>query len=299
MEGRHGEWGSSMQRRTRLGIAAVGIAFVLLAAACANNNTTTGGTQPKTLLNQIWANKVLRISTDPAYPPQSSYDEATNTWKGFDIDVGTEIAKRLGVSVQWVTPSWDVITGGHWNGRWDLSVGSMTITAERAKVLDFSTPYYYTPAGLAVQKGSSISSFDQLAGKTIGSCGSCTYESYLERNLHIPGYKFDYLVPGNVTVKTYDTDSTAIQDLVLGRLDAVMSAVPTLQDAIKKGKPIQLLGNPVFFEPLAAAADKSAPLPPDSFITKVTDIIIAMHADGTLSRLSMKWYGEDLTTTAG
>jgi polar amino acid transport system substrate-binding protein len=290
---------SSMHRRTRLGIAALGLAFVLLAAACANNNTGTGGTQPKTLLNQILANKVLRISTDPAYPPQSSYDEKTGKWKGFDIDVGTEIAKRLGVTVQWATPSWDVITGGHWNGRWDLSVGSMTITAERATVLDFSTPYYYTPAGLAVQKGSSISSFDQLAGKTIGACTACTYESYLERKLHIPGYKFQYLVPANITFKGYDTDSTAIQDLVLGRLDAVMSAVPTLQGAIDKGKPIQLLGNPVFFEPLAAAADKSAPLPPDSFITKVTDIIIAMHADGTLSRLSMKWYGEDLTTTAG
>ncbi len=240
------------------------------------------------------------MSTDPAYPPQSSYDEATGTWEGFDIDVAEEIAKRLGVTVEWKTPSWDLITAGGWNDRWDLSVGSMTITAERATVLDFSTPYYYTPAGLAVQAGSDIASFDQLSGKTIGVCGACTYEFYLERNLNIPGYSVEYLVPEDVTLKTYDTDSTAIQDLVIGRLDAVMSAVPTLQGAIDKDKPIQLLGDPVFYEPLGAAADKGAPLPPDSFITKVSDIIIEMHSDGTLTQLSMKWYGEDLsTTTAG
>lgn len=287
-----------MIRRRLSPILVLVAALTLVAAACANEEEGGGG-QPQTLLSQIMANKVLRVSTDPAYPPQSSYDEATGKWEGFDIDVATEIAKRMGVEVDWATPSWDVITSGHWNDRWDLSVGSMTITAERAQVLDFSTPYYYTPAGLAVQKGSAISSFDQLAGKTVGVCGACTYEFYLERKLNIPGYTFEYLVPEDVTLKTYDTDSTAIQDLVLGRLDAVMSAVPTLQGAIDKDKPIQVLGDPVFFEPLAAAADKSASLPPDSLITKVSDILIEMHADGTLTQLSMKWYKEDLTTTTG
>jgi ABC-type amino acid transport substrate-binding protein len=82
---------------------------------------------------------------------------------------------------------------------------------------------------------------------------------------------------------------------VLGRVDAAMSAVPTLQGAIDKGKPIQLLGDPVFFEPLGAAVDKSAPLDPTSFVEKLTEIIQAMHSDGTLTQLSNKWYGEDLT----
>jgi polar amino acid transport system substrate-binding protein len=172
----------------------------------------------------------------------------------------------------------------------------MTITKERAQVLDFTTPYYYAPAGLAVQQGSDITSFDQLSGATIGVCGACTYEFYLERKLNIPGYNFEYLVPEDVTIKTYDTDTTAIQDLVLGRLDAAMSAVPTLQGAIDKGRPIQLLGDPVFYEPLAVAIDKSAPLDPTSLVAKISEIIDQMHQDGTLSELSMKWYGEDLTT---
>ncbi len=287
-----------MRRGRFLLAAAVLSAFTLAAAACANDNGGTGGGgggEPKTLLDRIMADGVMRVSTDPAYPPQSSYDETTGTWEGFDIDVATEIAKRMGVKVEWETPAWDTIVAGGWNDRWDLSVGSMTITTDRAKVLFFSDPYYYTPAGLAVQKGSSITSLDQLAGKTVGVCGACTYEFYLERSLDIPNYTPTYLVPENIKIVTYDTDSTAIQDLQLGRLDAVMSAVPTLQGAIDKGKEIQLLGDPVFYEPLAAAADKSAPLDPKSFIQKVSDIIDEMHQDGTLTELSMKWYKEDLT----
>jgi polar amino acid transport system substrate-binding protein len=281
--------------------------FAVIGAACANDDNTgsgatgasgaSGGGQ-ETLLDRIIANDQIRVSTDPAYPPQSSYDEASGTWEGFDIDVAEEISKRLGLSkpVDWQTPSWDLITAGSWNDRWDISVGSMTITAERAQVLDFSTPYYYTPAGLAVQQGSDITSFDQLSGKTVGVCGECSYEFYLEQKLNIPGYDFQYLIPSDITIKTYDTDSTAIQDLVLGRVDAAMSAVPTLQGAIDKGKPIQLLGDPVFYEPLAVAIDKSAPLDPTSLVAKISEIVDQMHQDGTLTEISMKWYGEDLTT---
>jgi polar amino acid transport system substrate-binding protein len=286
-------------------------AFALVGAACANDNPTANGSASgsagatgstgagETLLDRIMANDQIRISTDPAYPPQSSYDEASGTWEGFDIYVAEEISKRLGLTkaVDWQTPSWDVLTAGKWNDRWDASVGSMTITSDRAKVLDFTDPYYYTPAGLAVQQGSDITSFDQLAGKTIGVGIATTYELYLERKLDIPGYDFQYLVPADVTIKTYDTDSSAIQDLVLGRVDAAFSAIPTLQGAIDNNKPIQLLGDPAFYEPLAVAIDKSAPLDPTSLVAKISQIIDEMHQDGTLTELSMKWYGEDLTTT--
>jgi polar amino acid transport system substrate-binding protein len=286
--------------------------FALVGAACANDDEnpsggTTGSTggatgatgSDDTLLGRILANDQIRISTDPAYPPQSSYDEASGTWEGFDIDVAEEISTRLGLtqSVDWQTPSWDVLTAGKWNDRWDASVGSMTITTDRAQVLDFSSPYYYTPAGLAVQQGSDIASLDQLAGKTIGVGIATTYQLYLERTLDIPGYDFQYLVPEDVTIKTYDTDSSAIQDLVLGRLDAAFSAVPTLQGAIDNDKPIQLLGDAVFFEPLAVAIDKDAPLDPATLVARISEIIDEMHQDGTLTELSMKWYGEDLTTT--
>jgi polar amino acid transport system substrate-binding protein len=277
--------------------------LAVVGAACANGASASDGGGPgsgadsvqETLLDHVLQTGVLRVATDPRYPPQSYYDAATDTWRGFDIDVATEIARRLGVKIRWETPAWDVVTAGRWEDRWDLSVGSMTITAQRAELLDFSSPYYYTPAGFAVRKGSVIASIGQLAGKQVGVCGACTYEYYLERKLDIPGYRIAYAVPRAIVIRTYGTDTTAIQDLVSGRLDAVMSAVPTLQRAIDEGSPIELLGAPVFYDPLAAAADKSSSLDPTSFIAKVSSIIDRMHLDGTLSRLSMKWYGTDLT----
>ncbi len=98
------------------------------------------------LLAEICDKGVLTVSTDAAYPPQSKYVPKEDKYDGFDIDVATEIANRLGVDIAWETPSWDVITAGGWNGRWDMSVGSMTMTNDRQEVLDFTEPYYYTPA---------------------------------------------------------------------------------------------------------------------------------------------------------
>jgi polar amino acid transport system substrate-binding protein len=289
--------------------------LALVAAACSNDSGnegggggetggTTGSTSGSTgndLLAKIQADGVIRVSTDPAYPPQSSLNEETGEYEGFDIDVATEIAKRLGVEVQWETPAWELITAGGWNDRWDMSVGSMTVTTERAQVLDFSPAYYYTPASAAVHTDNTTISdvTTDLDGKTIGVCGGCTYDLFLQKTLEIPGYTFNFVID-DPNIVTYDTDSTAIQDLSLGdgaRLDAVISALPTLQKAIEKGRPIKVVGDPLFYEPLAVAFDRSAALDPASLVAAVSDIIDQMHADGTLTELSMKWYGADLTTT--
>ncbi len=113
------------------------------ATACADAGVTpaAGG-----LLEKIKKAGKLVVSTDPKYPPQSELDPTSALgYKGFDIDVAAEIAKRLCVDVGFETPDWNAIIAGGWGGRWDISVGSMTITLDRSKVLDFSPPYYYTP----------------------------------------------------------------------------------------------------------------------------------------------------------
>ena len=118
-------------------------------------------------LDRVMSTKVLTMSSDPAYPPQSFLNDK-NEMAGFDVDVGREIAKRMGAKLIIVTPSWEIITAGNWGGRWDISVGSMTPTAARAKVLDFPAIYYYTPASFAVYKDSKIASIADLNGKKIG-----------------------------------------------------------------------------------------------------------------------------------
>jgi len=154
-------------------------AMALLATACGGDEGDggdggNGGQQD--LLASIEEAGVLRVSTDPAYPPQSSLNEDTGEYEGFDIDVATEIADRLGVEVAWETPAWETIIAGNWNGRWDVSVGSMTITPERAEVLNFTPAYYFTPAAVAVHEDdTSVSDLTtDLDGKSIGVCGGCT-----------------------------------------------------------------------------------------------------------------------------
>lgn len=251
----------------------------------------------KDLLDEVMAAGKLVVSTDPNYAPQSFLNDAGEL-DGFDINVAQEVAKRMGVEVEFTTPDWDMITGGNWGGRWDLSIGSMTITEDRQEILWFTSPYYYTPASWAVHKdNTSILKPEDFAGKKLGLGAATTYEAYLEGTLAIVGEKPMYDPPAGVNVTPYSTDSEAIQDLALGdgvRLDGVMSAQPTIQTAIEQGVPLKFVGTPAFYEPLAFALDRSRG-PSDKMLSKLNEILVAMHADGTLTELSIEWYGADIT----
>lgn len=289
------------------------IAGAFLLSAC-------GGAAPAAandLLSTVLARGTLVVSSDPAYPPQSalkakpertagtkctSDQQTVGELEGFDIDTSAAIAKKLGVEVCFVTPAWDLITAGNWAGRWDVSVGSMTITPERAKVLYFAQPYYTTPAALFVHKdNTTYTQASDLSGKKIGVCGGCTYESFLNGSLVIPGEEINFVIK-DADIKTYDTDTTALEDLSLGdgvRLDAVLTAQPTGLGIIADGRPLKQLGDPVFFEYLAPAFDREASLNPATLIAKVSEIIAGLHKDGTLKGFSETWYGTDLTSAAG
>ncbi len=286
------------------------IIAAMVLAACGGPAAPTATTAPlaptaepavevqKDLLDLVVETGKLVVSTDPNYAPQSFLNDKGEL-DGFDVAVAKEVAKRLGVTVEFTTPDWDLITGGNWGGRWDLSIGSMTPTEARSEVLWFTDPYYYTPASFAVHKdNATIKSPADLAGKNVGLGTATTYEDYLNKTLAIMGGKVMYDAPGGILVKPYSTDAEAIQDLALGdgaRLDAVMSAQPTIQNAIDGGVPLKYVGTPAFYEPLAFALDRSRGAS-DKFLTKLNEIIKAMHADGTLTELSVKWYGLDITT---
>jgi len=254
---------------------------------------------PKDLLDQVMEAGVLKVSSDANYAPQSFLDD-DGEWTGFDVDVAREVAKRMGVELELMAIDWDIITGGSWNARWDVSIGSMTVTEERTEILWFTTPYYFTPAGFAVHAdNTSLASVDDLGGATIGVGTETTYERWLNKDLTIAieGYEVVFADWEADEIRPYSTDSEAVQDLALGdgvRLDAVMSAIPTLQEAIDTGQPLKLLGEPAFYEPLSFALDKGRG-PSDKMLDKLNEIVAEMHADGTLTNLSMQYYGEDIT----
>ncbi len=247
-------------------------------------------------LDRVISTKVLKVATDANWAPQSFLND-NNEMDGFDVDIAKEVAKRLGAKAEFVTPSWDIITAGNWNGRWDLSVGSMTPTKSRAKVLAFPGVYYYTPASIAVHKDSPFKQISDLNNKAVGAGTATTFELYLQHDLQIdaagvPAFEYQLTAEN----KSYKDSTAAMDDLRLGdgvRLNGMVGSLPAILSAIKANYPLRVLGDPIFYEPLALAIDRGDA----EFNDKLAGILADMKSDGTLSKLSVKWYGIDYSST--
>jgi polar amino acid transport system substrate-binding protein len=265
------------------------------------------------LLDVIEDRGYMLVSTDANYEPQSflnpeaerdadticeddhlTYGEMV----GFDVDVAKEVADRLGVEVCFVTPDWDVITAGNWGDRWDISIGSMTVTTQRQQVLDFATPYYYTPAQFAASVDSGITSVDQLDGQPICVATATTYESWMNGvDIGLPAESIYMDPPAGFEMTTLPTDQECAQAIAAGRpeFSIYLTSGTVVDSNIANGLPVVKVGTAAFSENLAPAIDKSSTADGASFLAAVSDAVSAMRADGTLSELSMKWFDIDLT----
>ena len=237
------------------------------------------------------------MSTDALYPPQSFLDEETGEIVGFDIDVGTEIAERLGVGFVAYPTTWANVASGRWAGRWDMSVGSMTITVPRQEVIDFTRPYYTNPVWMSAHSDLGLTTMDDLAGQTICVGEATTYYDWLTGALDL-GEVTDQYVPADsvppegIQVVTRTTDRDCANEWGAGRMDfqGWMTSEATAQAAIDDGIPITVVDELVFNEPLAVAFDNSVE-DNDSLVEAVDQIIADMHEDGTLTELSTTWFG--------
>jgi len=220
------------------------------------------------------------VANDANYPPQSSVDQATGKLVGFDVDVANKMGELLGLKVDFKNPAWETIPAGLQQGKYDVSIGSMTITPERQKVLAFTDPYYYTSGQIFVKKGGpQITGVADLAGKKVGVGAATTYYDYLKKNT-------------KAVVKTYTTDADAFPDLANGNLDFVMTAGPTGQQAILSGQPFEFSGKPLYYEDLAMALK----LGEADWLALLNYTVQTMHSDGSLTAMSKQWYnGMDLT----
>lgn len=291
-------------------VMALVIVASLMLAACGG----AGGAKADNLLDDIKQRGYIVVSTDPNYEPQSFLNTegsrpadtkcpsdalTTAEMQGFDVDVAKAIGDALGVETCFATPSWDAITAGNWVDKWDVSVGSMTVTTTRQKVLDFSVPYYYTPAVIAVRADAGIADFAALDGQALCAGAATTYESWLNNDMEALGLPESsiYQKAPNVTVVALETDQECAQAIAAGREDFVGYVTSdTVVDAnIAAGFPVVKLGEPVYSEDLAAAFDKNSTLPTDTLRAEVDKLFTAMHSDGRLSALSNQWFGVDLT----
>lgn len=297
-------------------LACVLIAATILLVACG----PSAPAQPTDLLSQIKQRGYLLVSTDPNYEPQSFLNTAgkrpsdtkcpsdtltSAEMQGFDVDTAVEIGKRLGVETCFATPDWDVITAGNWADKWDISVGSMTDTVGREKVLYFTPAYYYGPAVVAMAKDAPYKSIADLAGQPICAATSTDYEAWAMNDPTMPASvpPSSWLVkpPAGMKVTSVTTDQECPQSIQSGRKDflAYTTAKTVVDSNISDGLGVVQLGDPIFYEPLAVAIDKAHKLDSTSLRTELANIVKAMHADGTLSAASMKWFKSDLTKIPG
>lgn len=289
--------------------------FVGVLAACVPASSFTPQAQDR--LESILARGKLVVWADPNYPPSTMLDETVSRptgtrctpaeytasqFSGFDADIAKEVARRLGVEACFVTPSWtEMITGG-WEERWDIVFGSLAITYPRMESLYFTHPYLTEPAVFYVHKDNAeFQTVEDLSGKFIGTCAQCTYENYLNQTLQLPGSKIEFKVQSPQMV-IYYTEVWALQDLAKGDgliLNAVLTGEQIGEEAIRNGMPLRRLGEPVFYSYIAAAVDHKGKQNAELMVRRISEIILDLNREGLLSKLSIQYYGVDLSRLVG
>ena len=298
----------------RLGVL---VALGLLVTACGGGQTAVKSAAPSAnpqtdKLAQILDRGTLVGYAETDYPPQSMLVEGATraagskclpTQKtgaevtGFDNETTKLVAKDLGVEPCFVTPTWTEVTAGGWSDRWDIVYGSGSINRDRMKRLYMTQPYYATPNLFFVRADSPYQTADQLSGKQIGACASCSHEYYLKHELEIPGVTLEYDIKDPVVV-AFETEGPGLQALADGKIDAFLAAAPVGQAQIDAGLPLRGLEKPAFTFFPSGFVDKSSGLDVVAFTDRVNQIIRARQADGTLKGLSEQFFGHDYVAKA-
>jgi len=222
-------------------------------------------------LEQVRKAGEIRFAMGPAFPPFSFYNNK-NELVGFDVDVAREVAKRLGVKLKPVTVTWSGIIDGLLAGQYDGILGSMAITEEREKLVDFSLPYYYSKSRLVVRKDAPYQSLSDLEGKIIGVVEGTTYvedaETLKAREIRLFGDEQESLLA-----------------LQVGELDGVITdMVVAVNPELIALYQIRPLGPSLRSEAIAVAFRKQD----KSLRKKVNKILQSMMDDGALNELIKK-----------
>ena len=218
----------------------------------------------------------LLIGLEDSYPPME-FRNSKNDLVGFDIELGNEIAKKLGVKSEYVTTDFNGIILALNASRFNIILSGMSITDKRKAAIDFSVPYVTGGQIIAVKSGdSSITSVDNLKGKIVGtqlgSIGDTTASAMKDLK----------------EVKKYDKIAEALQELSSGRVNAViMDAQVGGYYTTQKPGEYKILNKYVSEEPMGIGFTKG-----DKELKVAIDkAILELKSDGTLTKLSIKWFG--------
>jgi len=182
------------------------------------------------------AEKVYINGIDPAFPPFAYVDEKGNP-AGFDVESLDWIASQMGFKVKHQPTAWDGIIPSLLARKIDLIYSGIGISEEREKVVDFTIPYWEVNLAVCVREDSDLNIVAALSGDSIvGSQSGTQSEIWVETNLIEPG-----LLPKD-NLKLYETFSSAVKDLVNGRIDSAIMDDVMAEDAIRKGQAMKIVG---------------------------------------------------------
>ncbi len=225
---------------------------------------------------------VITVATEGAWSPFTYHDETTNELIGFDVEVAQEIAKRLGVTAEFKEGDFDGGLTGVSQGNFDMMANSEEVTEDRSQTFDYSGAYAYDHAVIvAAADNTDIASFDDLAGKTTANSVGSTYAQMGEDH--------------GATVMNVPTLGETMELVLNGTANATINANTSVQDYFNTTGQSNLkvaATDPETTEyavPLKKGADN------DTLRAAINEAIAAMKEDCTLSEISSKYFGADIT----
>ena len=264
------------------------VAMLAVFAGCGSSSNTNGGTADSGTAQDNSLQNVLDKGTfvlglDDSFPPMGFRDENNNI-VGFDIDVATEVANRMGVElklqpIEWSTKEMELNTGSVdclWNG--------LSIDDERKQAMDLSEPYMTNRMVLVVLNDSEYTDQASLAGKTIGVQNGSTAAKILEES--------DFAKTIGNTIGFKD-NVTAFMELETKGIDAIfMDEVVANYAITSQNKDFKVLEDGLTEEEYAVGFKKGN----TALKNEVQKYIDEMKADGTMTQISEKWFGKDVVS---
>jgi len=260
-----------------VGVGALVLALITLTAGCGSGSSSSGAPTSAGGIKLVAAGKLTTCTHLPYAPFQSSEGGKI---VGFDIDMIDLVAKKLGVTQTVVgTPFEGIKSGQDLNtGKCDVAAAGMTIKAERAKVIDFSVPYFNATQALLIKKGTGYTSLESLKGKKLGDQSGTTGKDYVTSQ-H----------PAGVTVTEFEDLATLQQALATDQIQGAVDDLPVWTDYIKKNPGKFEIGAEFNTGEQYGFGIKKGGNP--ELLKTVDQVITAAKADGTYNTIYEKWFG--------
>ncbi|WAJ26356.1 amino acid ABC transporter substrate-binding protein [Antarcticirhabdus aurantiaca] len=237
------------------------------------------GTAAAGSLADIKSAGTFRIGTEGTYAPFTFHDQS-GALVGFDVEIGREVAKRLGVEPQFVEGKWDGLIAGLAADRYDAVINQVGITEERQQRFDFSEPYIVSKAVLIVKDDNTdIASFEDLSGKRAAQSLTSNYGKIAEG-------------AGASLVGTDGFDQS-IQLVLTGRADATVNDNLSFLDFKKQqpNAPVKVVATQDEASASGIIVQKDNP----ELVADINKALKAMKADGTYQAISQKYFGADVS----